>query len=303
MNIPLCLGARTTAAILLLPGLAIAQQAGAPRIAVVPFAALSGDVPPRAGAKAAGLLSAELKNVDGLVLVEARGATQADPSREALAEARRGVEEAKKLRALRQFRAAEASLSKALERYAQAAPALTEVDELQDAYVLLAAVRYATGRDEEGEQTLALALSLAPNREPPLARTSPLFPRTVAASRKKVLESAKGSLRVESTPPGAGTLVDGVAIGATPIHLKDVPPGLHLWRVLLPSGEAAGGARAKPDRSTDARSRGGAREGPSGGPADLRRALSGRAEPRARQLRAENGLGRGEAAAPIDVRR
>jgi hypothetical protein len=55
-----------------------------------------------------------------------------------------------------------------------------------------------------------------------------------------VLESAKGSLLVESTPPGAGTFVDGVAIGATPIHLKDIPPGLHLWRVLLPSGEAAG---------------------------------------------------------------
>jgi PEGA domain len=236
MEMPISL----SAAVLILPALALAQDAQTPRVAVTPFAALSGDVPQRAGIKAAALLSTELKNAAGLHLVELPTA-RPEPFREALDEARRGVEEAKELRSKRKFRVAEAALSKALERYAKAAPGLAEVAELQDAYVLLSAVQFNAGRDEEAARSLAQGLALAPSREPPLASTSPLFARVVAAARTSILQSAKGTLRVESTPSGAAVFIDGVAMGATPLQVGEVPPGLHLWRVLLPSGEAAGG--------------------------------------------------------------
>jgi hypothetical protein len=35
--------------------------------------------------------------------------------------------------------------------------------------------------------------------------------------------------------------VDGLALGGTPLMVRNIPPGSHLWRVQLPSGDAAGG--------------------------------------------------------------
>src|SRR5207245_352351 len=118
---------------------------------------------------------------------------------------------------------------------------MADMGDLQDAYVLLSAVRYNTGRDEDGAKSLHTALALAPDRELPLAKTSPLFNRVVSDTRAALKASAKGSLMVESTPAGAAVTVDGVSLGATPLMVKDVPPGLHVWRVQLPSGENIGG--------------------------------------------------------------
>jgi hypothetical protein len=242
-RLPLC------ALALVLPALALAQGGHPPRVAVVPFAALSGDVPQRAGTRAAGLLSTELRNAGGFELIDAGRAAPADPFRDALEEARRLVEAAAALRGARNFAAAEASLEKALGAYVRGAPGLADVGELQDAYVLLSAIQYSTGRDEEGARNLDLALALAPARQPPLAATSRLFLRVVNAARKTMLEGPKGSLVVESSPPGAAVLVDGVAMGGTPLKVSDVPPGPHLWAVHLPSGEVVGGVVQVPPKA------------------------------------------------------
>ncbi len=239
MNRPTCLILLSLA----LPSLAQAQDpAAAParKFAVLPFAALSGDVPQRAGVKAAGMLTTELKNAEGLAPVDAKKATHADPFQDALARARNLVSEAKDLRAKRKFRLAEESLQKALADYRTAAAGLTDIGELVDAYALLSAVQYNTGRDEEGLKSLHTALGLAPARELPLAKTSALFGRVVEEQRKALASGSKGSLLIESTPAGAAVLVDGVALGATPLLVKDVPAGAHVWRVQLP-GELAGG--------------------------------------------------------------
>lgn len=221
--------------------LALAQEGRSPRVAIVPFAALSGDVPQRAGPRAAALLSTELRNVEGLTLVEAGRTATPDPHHETLQDARRLVADAGALRAARKFGAAEAALEKALAAYARGAPGLTEVAELQDAYVLLSAIRYGTGRDEEAARALETGLALAPARQPPLAATSALFDRVVKASRKALLEAPKGVLLIESNPPGATAFVDGVSLGHTPLKVSDVPPGVHTWSVHLPSGEVVGG--------------------------------------------------------------
>lgn len=237
---------KTSVAILvslsLLSGGAFAQeQASNPKIAVVPFAALSGDVPQRAGDKAASMLTSELKSAEGFALVDVKKSAAPDPYAARLDEARKLVEEAQALRSKRKFNAAEETLQKALAAYKEGAPGLEEIGELQDAYVLLSAIQYLTGRDEEGEKTLQTALALAPARELPLAKTSPLFTRVVSDARAALEKAPKGTLLVESTPMGAQVTVDGVSLGTTPLQITDVPAGVHVWRVQLPSGEATGG--------------------------------------------------------------
>ena len=118
---------------------------------------------------------------------------------------------------------------------------IVEVAELMDAWALLSGVLFNTGRDEEGHRALLTAVSFSPSRDLPLAQTSPLFSRVVLDARKGVQLSQKGSLVVESTPSGAQVTLDGITLGATPLEVKDVPAGEHVWRVLLPSGETVGG--------------------------------------------------------------
>jgi hypothetical protein len=222
------------------------------KLTVVPFAALSGDVPQRAGLKAAGMLSTELRNTEGVQLVDAKRGAAGDPYQEGLDRARKLVDEAKELRKGRKFRLAEEALQKALTEYKAAAPGLTEVGELADAFALLSAVQFNTGRDEQGQASLTTALALSPARDLPLAATSPLFNRVVQDAKKALSQSPRGTLLVESSPPGAAVTVDGVLLGNSPLQVKEVPAGLHVWKVSLPSGETIGGvvdvAAAKPSK-------------------------------------------------------
>jgi tetratricopeptide (TPR) repeat protein len=166
---------------------------------------------------------------------------EAEAAADALAEARKAVEEAKELRAKKKFRLADEALTKALGLFQKNAAGVTEIGEVVDAYALLSAVQYNTGRDEEGLKSLTTAIGLAPDRDLPLAATSALFARVVTDTRKALKESVKGQLLIESTPGNATLLIDGLALGSTPLTVKDVPPGLHFWRAALPNGELQGG--------------------------------------------------------------
>ncbi len=214
----------------------------APKLAILPFAALGGDIPQRTGPKAAGMLTTEFKSVEAVQLLDTRKANAgADPFADGLAAARKGVEEAKDLRKKRKFRLADEALAKAVAGYRALAPGVTDIGEVADAYALWSAVQYNTGRDDEGLRSLSSALSLAPDRELPLAATSPLFARVVTDVRKGVKASAKNLLSVESTPAGGAVFVDGIPLGGSPLQVKDVPAGLHFWKVALANGETVGG--------------------------------------------------------------
>lgn len=233
---------RFTSFVLVLPCLALAQApAPAPKLVVVPFATLSGDVPPRAGLKAAGMLSTEFKSAETVQLLDLKRDQKADPHAEALGNARKSVAQAVDLRKKRKFRLAEEALNKALALYKANAAGITDMGEVADAHALLSAVQYNTGRDEEGAKSLTAALALAPDRELPLAATSVLFAKVVLDARRALKTAPTGSLHLESTPSGAVT-VDAVPLGGSPLVVKDVPPGTHYWRIALPSGEVLGGA-------------------------------------------------------------
>lgn len=220
---------------------AFAQEpAEKPKLSVVPFALLSADINPRASVKAVGMLSQEFKSAEKFELIEAKK-KEADAAAEALAEARKFVEEAKEFRGKKKFRLADESLSKALGLFQKNVAAITDIGEVVDAYALLSAVQFNTGRDDEGAKSLSTALGLAPDRDLPLAATSALFARVVTENRKTLKEGAKGQLVIESTPGNAAVLVDGLPLGSTPLTVNDVPAGLHYWRAALPNGELQGG--------------------------------------------------------------
>lgn len=219
---------------------AFAQDAK-PKLTVMPFAALTGDVPQRAGAKAVGMLMTEFKSADAFALVDSKKEKSASTAEESLETARKEVESAKALRGKKKFRLAEEALQRAVFAYKDAVTVLPEIGEVVDAYALLAAVQFNTGRDEEGAKSLNQALALAPDRELPLAQTSALFARVVADLRKPVKEGPKGAVLLESSPANAPVQLDGQALGAAPLTIREVPPGLHFWRAALPSGEAVGG--------------------------------------------------------------
>lgn len=220
-----------------------AAEAAGPKqkLTVMPFAALTGDVPARAGSKAVGMLTTEFKSADAFALVDARKEKASGAAETALETARKEVGDAKELRGKKKFRLAEEALNRAIAAYKTAIPALPEIGEVVDAYVLLSAVQFNTGRDEEGAKSLNQALAMAPDREVGLASTSPLFARVVADARKALKDGARGTLVLESSPSNAPVLIDGLALGATPLSVTAVPPGLHFWKATLPSGEALGG--------------------------------------------------------------
>ncbi|MBN1205993.1 MAG: PEGA domain-containing protein [Myxococcaceae bacterium] len=207
-------------------------------MAVLPFQAISSDVPSRAGPRATARLATEVRGIPSLELAEPPAT---EPPKEALAQARAAVKEAEARRERRDFAGAEASLGQALEAFSTAAVALPDGRELADAYALLAAVRYSQGRDEEAERALAFALALSPGRELPLTATSPLFARTVERVHASLREQPRGGVRFVSVPSGVAVTLDGQPVGPAPVRVVEVPPGAHLWRAVLPSGEPTGG--------------------------------------------------------------
>lgn len=226
---------RTALLLGLLLGTGALAQGASRRVAVLPFQALSGEVPARSGPRVAARLASELKT-QKQVLAE----PPAPPSNEALARARAAMKEAQALREAHDFAKADATLAQALEAYAAGATAL-EQGELADAYALRAAVRYATGRDDEAEQQLAQALMLSPGRALPLAATSPLFARTVERVRAELGKRPRGAVRISSVPPSVAVTLDGQSVGVAPVRVMGVPSGVHLWRAVPPSGEPVAG--------------------------------------------------------------
>ncbi len=85
------------------------------------------------------------------------------------------------------------------------------------------------------------ALRLAPWRDLPLARTSPLFAKVVDRQRQALRAEPTGSALFQSTPAGAAIAVDGLELGTAPLRVRGLPVGEHLWRAQLVSGEALGG--------------------------------------------------------------
>jgi hypothetical protein len=227
--------------LVLIAALTTAAARAETKVAVAPFSPLTGDVPVRAGAKAAMLLASELKNVGTVTPMEIALESNASAGK-ALERAREAINAAQAAEKKKRYGLAATAYRRAIAEYDAGAPLLLDPNELSDAHAALGVVLYLTGDDVGGAKELWSAISLTPARPFTGESTSPLFTATVSRVREKVLAAPKALLKVESTPPGAMVVFDGMEMGRTPLSLKDIPPGKHLWRVLLPTSDAAGGA-------------------------------------------------------------
>ena len=223
---------------LLAPVLALADEPA--KVVVVPFAPLGGDVPNNAGAKAADVLATTLKSHDGLA-VKLAGAGEADDPAAHLKKAQGLAAEARKDLDEGQPTAAKAKLQQVIEELSAGAAAMDDAEPLADAHAALARALYQSGEDAAGQLELQRAEALHPGKDFPETRTSPLFASLASKAQQKVLSAEKAKLKIGSIPPGATAKIDGLEAGRTPVLVRELPPGAHLWRVDLPSGGSVGG--------------------------------------------------------------
>lgn len=210
------------------------------KVAVVPFAPLSGDVPSGAGNKAAEVLVTTLKTHEGLALQDATTGAADDPALHARKAAELTTAARKELEA-GQPHAARALLTSAIAEFTQGAAALDDAEQLADAHAALSRALFQSGDDVQAERELAQAEALHPGKEFVEARTSPLFAARAGAAQQQLSGAEKGELRIGSIPAGAVARIDGLEAGRTPVLVRDLLPGGHVWRVDLPAGGSVGG--------------------------------------------------------------
>jgi hypothetical protein len=210
------------------------------KVAVVPFAPLGGDVPSGAGTKAAEVLVNTLKTHDGMAIQDAAMGAADDPAVHARKAAELTLTARKELES-GQPHAARALLTTALAEFTQGAAALDDAEPVADAHAALSRALFQVGEDALAEKELLLAEALHPGKEFAEARTSPLFASRAAQAQQRAVTAEKGALRIGSIPAGASAKIDGLEAGRTPVQVRDLLPGAHVWRVDLPAGGSVGG--------------------------------------------------------------
>jgi hypothetical protein len=224
---------------LLSAGFGETARAATSRISVLTFAPLSGDLPARAGDKAADLLASELKSINELE-VAPRTKAIGNPAADAWAAAKKKLAEARAALGQKNPVKAEADYREALAGFQKGLSATENYQEAVDALAELGALQYRRGKDEEGAATILDALRLSVGRQLRVIDQAPSFAPNAEAMTKKVASLAKGSVRVESTPAGADVFVDGENAGKAPVLVKGLPEGKHYFNAILPSSERWG---------------------------------------------------------------
>lgn len=221
-----------------LPSLARADEPA--KVVVVPFAPLGGDVPNNAGNKSADVLVTSLKAFEHLAPSQAGGGAADDPQshvkrgNEALAAGRKKLEAG-------QPHGARVDLQSAVKELGMGSAALEDPETLADAWSALSRAAFQSGDDAAGEIALRAAEGLHPGKEFAEVKSSALFAGKAAKAKEAVAAAGKATLRIGSVPPGATARIDGMEAGRTPVDVKEIVPGPHLWRVDLPGGGSVGG--------------------------------------------------------------
>lgn len=140
---------------------------------------------------------------------------------------KRGQKYLKKLN----FSKARRTFKRAVDAYMQAGAAMTDVSPIIEVYLGIAESYARQGKEEEADEALENAARLNPEYVLDDKLYPPLFIRTHAKARKRVLKETPGTLEVDGTAVGAEVRIDGRVVGTAPIRITNVPPGEHLVRV------------------------------------------------------------------------
>lgn len=166
--------------------------------------------------------------------------TAGDPAaaKQALDEGNSQLEKARALAEKLQFGKAKKGYETALERFAAAASLLVDAQPLIECRLGLAEVAARQGQEADAKVQLAFAAVLNPEAQLDAKRFPPLFIRTFARERDRVLKEKRGTVFVDESGVGGSVEIDGRPTAGAPARVTEVPAGVHLVRVVregLPS--------------------------------------------------------------------
>jgi hypothetical protein len=214
-----------------------AKKARPTTVVVAPYAPLLG-VPAALAAKAGDLVAGELKGRDELKVVEApqAGAPAPRPDFEKLyAQATAALAQGRDLGLQGQHGAAAEALARSVGALVGRPAAIdAEGGKLLAELTEALAIERLAGNDDDGaDAALAALVRLSPSRPPPTGTLPAGFLRSFRAVERRTLAQPRGALRIHA-PDGGGearVFVDGRALRAAPVLVKDVLPGDHFVRV------------------------------------------------------------------------
>lgn len=233
-------------ALLLAPAAAQAQKV---KVVVVPYAPLYESIPRATGERIAEILEESLGANNDIELVhlereatnDSAASAMATPEQAAaVAAAKEELERGKGLLKRRRVKPALDAFTKAIETMESNATALEDIDPLVEAYLKQAVALFLMGgEDRAAEGPLPKAIKLQPTKRLEAGEEyAKVFVDLMEKVRGSLAAEGQGSLRVDTTPPGAGVWVDDRDAMTSPVLVTGLIPGTHFVRIKLPSTDA-----------------------------------------------------------------
>ncbi|AKU91912.1 PEGA domain-containing protein [Vulgatibacter incomptus] len=237
------IAAAIAVAVSIAPAVAMADKV---KVVVVPYAPLFDSIPRATGEQIAATLEDGLGANGGVKLVklpkEAGGA--GGGAKKATAEQTKAVEAAradlargKELLASRKMKPALDAFTQAVSEMESNFIAVEDIDPLVDAYLKQAVALFRMGREGQAAQgPLVKAIRVQPSlRIAAGDEYDQVFVDLYEKVRGGLAAEGTGSLRVDTTPPGAGVWIDGREAATSPVLVAGLLPGVHYVKIKLPS--------------------------------------------------------------------
>ena len=226
----------------------VLANAEAVKVVVVPYAPLYDSIPRATGEQIAQTLEEGLRpSADvRLVQVPAEGAKTAAGSKfatpeqaQAVAAAKADLDKGRDHLAKRRMKPALDAFTRAIDGMENNSRALEDVEPLVEAYLKKAVAQFRMGlEDDASKGTLPKAIRLQPSlRLQASEEYDQVFVDLFDRVRAGMANDGAGSLRVDTTPPGAGVWVDGRDAMTSPVMVTGLLPGVHYVKIKLPSTE------------------------------------------------------------------
>lgn len=231
--------------LLFAPLAATAQKA---KLVVIPYAPLYDSIPRATGEQIAQTLESGLGGKSNIELVKlpGEGSDANKPLIAATAEqiaaveaGRKDVERANGLLAKRRVKPAQDAYAKAIAAFQANGPAMMDVAPLVEANLKMAVTLFLMGNEDQAVKgPIPAALRLDPSIKLEAgAEYQQVFIDQVEKVRKELLGAGHGSLRVDTTPPGAKIHVDDRDAAYSPVMISGILPGKHYVKIKPPGAD------------------------------------------------------------------
>lgn len=231
--------------LLFAPLAASAQKA---KLVVIPYAPLYDSIPRATGEQIAQTLESGLSGKSNIELVKVPGegtdgnkpAIAATPAQIAAVEAAKAeVERANGLLAKRRVKPAQDAYARAIAGFEANGAAVLDVSPLVEANLKMAVTYFLMGNEEQAVKgPIPAALRLNPGlRLEAGPEYQQVFIDQVEKVRQQLLQAGHGSLRVDTTPPGAKIHVDDRDAAYSPVMITGILPGKHYVKIKPPGAD------------------------------------------------------------------